>query len=73
MKIILVMLLCSQIEGNDCQVIETPIIEFKDFHSCSIHGYEHSLDLFNNFSSEFVNQYKAYTKFTCQEITETTT
>ena len=22
---------------------------------------------------EFVNQYKAYTKFTCQEITETTT
>tara|TARA_X000001382_G_C3046836_1_gene139733 strand:+ start:258 stop:479 length:222 start_codon:yes stop_codon:yes gene_type:complete len=73
MKIILIMFLCSYIEGNACKVIETPIVEFKDFHSCSIHGYEYSANLFNNINKDFVNQYKAYTKFTCQEITETTT
>ncbi len=70
MEYVLLMWLCSAIPGNDCKPIEPEFIYFKDYHECSLYGYEYSTELVTNFSKEFVNEYKAYTKFVCMEKSE---
>ena len=57
MKFILLMLICSNIAGNDCKPIPTPIEEFNRYHECSRYGYEYAGELMNNFSDEFIDTY----------------
>jgi len=41
-KIILFMVLCSGIAGNQCKVIPTPTVLFDDYNSCILYGYDYS-------------------------------
>jgi len=66
-KFILLMLVCSNIPGNDCKPIPTPITEFNSYHHCAIYGYKYSVELLENFSPEFINQYRVFTSFDCKE------
>ena len=72
MKYVLIMYLCSAIEGNDCKLIGTEQTYFNDMYDCTVYGYQHSTDLISNFSRQFVNDYEAYTKFSCVLQTKTT-
>ena len=61
------MVLCSEIAGNSCKVIPTPIVLFDDYNSCIIYGYEYSYKLMAGFDPEWTNSMKAYTKFSCEK------
>jgi len=71
MKFILMMLLCSNIAGNECNPFEPEYNEFKNYPECMRYGYEYSSQLMNDFSYEFVNEYRTYIVFSCKEIGET--
>jgi len=64
-KIVLLMVLCSEIASNNCKVIPTPVVLFDDYSSCLVYGYEYSHKLMASFDSEWTNSMKAYTKFSC--------
>ena len=66
-KFILVMLLCSNVTGNDCRSFEPEYTEFKTYHGCARYGYEYSSELMTNFSDEFIDEYRAYIVFSCKE------
>ena len=66
-KFILIMFICSNIPGNSCKLMTTPIQEFDTYRECAIYGYEYSFNLLKNFNSESVNEYKMYTTFNCKE------
>jgi hypothetical protein len=66
-KIILIMLMCSTTPGNDCQIIPTPVEEFKDNFECTVYGYSYSTSIISSLSRDFVNKYGAYTRFTCEK------
>ena len=66
-KFILIMFICSNIPGNSCKLMTTPIQEFDTYRECAIYGYEYSFNLLKNFNSESVNEYKMYTAFNCKE------
>ena len=65
-KIILIMYLCSGIPGNKCGVIPTPKVLFNDHYDCMVYGYKYSLDLIKAFDRDWVNEKRAFTKFTCK-------
>jgi len=65
-KVVLLMVLCSGIAGNQCKVISTSQILFDDYSSCIIYGYEYSHKLISGFDSEWTNSMEAYTKFSCK-------
>ena len=67
MKFILLMLICSNIAGNDCKPIPTPIEEFNSYHECSRSGYEYAGELMNTFSDKFIDEYRTYIIFNCKE------
>ena len=66
-KFILIMFICSNIPGNSCKLMTTPIQEFDTYRECAIYGCEYSFNLLKNFNSESVNEYKMYTAFNCKE------
>ena len=65
-KIVLFMVLCSGLAGNQCKVIHTPTILFDDYHNCIVYGYEYSHKLMAGFDPEWTNSMEAYTKFSCE-------
>jgi len=65
-KIVLFMVLCSELVGNSCKVIPTSKVMFDDYSSCIIYGYEYSHKLIAGFDPEWTNSIKAYTKFSCK-------
>ena len=65
-KIVLFMVLCSGIAGNQCKVIPTPIVLFDDYSSCIVYGYDYSHTLMKEFDPEWTNSTEAYTKFSCK-------
>jgi hypothetical protein len=65
-KIVLFMVLCSGIAGNQCKVIPTPIVLFDDYSGCIIYGYDYSHTLMKEIDPEWVNSMEAYTKFSCK-------
>ena len=65
-KVVLLMVLCSELAGNNCKVISTPQVLFDDYSSCIIYGYSHSHKLMASFDPEWINNMKAYTKFSCE-------
>ena len=66
-KFILIMYICSNVPGNDCKLIPSPVEQFDTYHECAIYGYEYSTQLLKNFNSDFVDQYQAFTAFDCKE------
>ena len=66
-KFVLIMFLCSYIPGNECKQFEPEYNDFKDYHECARHGYDSAADLMNNFSDGFVDEYRAYIIFSCNE------
>ena len=44
-KFILIMFICSNIPGNSCKLMTTPIQEFDTYRECAIYGYEYSFNL----------------------------
>ena len=65
-KVILLMVLCSELANNQCKIIPTPKVMFDDYSSCIIYGYEYSHKLIAGFDPEWTNSIKAYTKFSCK-------
>jgi len=61
------MFICSNIPGNSCKQIPTPMKEFHTYRACAIYGYEYSLNTLKNFNVEAVNEFKMYTAFNCKE------
>ena len=66
-KFILIMFICSNIAGNKCKLIPTPISEFDTYHECTYFGYDYSSLMLKEFSPDFVDQYRTYTAFSCTE------
>ena len=66
-KFILLMLVCSNIPGNDCKPISTPITEFNTYHECTYYGYDYSGSLLRSMGNDAVDEYKMYTMFSCKE------
>tara|TARA_R100000541_G_scaffold22273_1_gene32240 strand:- start:813 stop:1028 length:216 start_codon:yes stop_codon:yes gene_type:complete len=71
MKYVLLMVLCSELAGNQCKVIPTPTILFNDYSSCIVYGYDYSHTLMASFDPEWTNSMIAYTKFSCKKETVT--
>tara|TARA_R110002126_G_C10113439_1_gene467579 strand:- start:88 stop:303 length:216 start_codon:yes stop_codon:yes gene_type:complete len=71
MKYVLLMVLCSELAGNQCKVIPTPTILFNDYSSCIVYGYDYSHTLMASFDPEWTNSMLAYTKFSCKKETVT--
>jgi len=66
-KVVLLMVLCSELAGNNCKIIPTPRVLFDNYSSCIVYGYEYSHKLMASFDPEWTNSMKAYTKFSCKE------
>ena len=65
-KVILLMVLCSELAVNQCKIIPTPKVMFDDYSSCIVYGYDYSHKLIAGFDPEWTNSLKAYTKFSCK-------
>ena len=65
-KVVLFMILCSELVVNQCKVIPTPKVMFDDYSSCIVYGYDYSHKLMAGFDPEWTNSLKAYTKFSCK-------
>ena len=66
MKYVLVMLICSQLQG-ECY---PPLISQKEFNTkydCLQEGYKESKVLLENIGEKQVNTYDIIARFTCQE------
>jgi|TARA_Y100000401_G_scaffold103435_1_gene94438 hypothetical protein len=61
------MFLCSAVPGNECQLIDTPINDFKTYHECAYYGYDYSSILLREFSTDFVDNNRVFTAFSCKE------
>mgnify|MGYP003632393723 CR=1 FL=1 len=57
-KVVLFMVLCSGLAGNQCKVI--------DYSSCIVYGYDYSHKLIAGFDPEWTNSMEVYTKFSCK-------
>ena len=66
-KFILIMFICSNIIGNECKLIPTPVDQFNTYHECVYFGYDYSSTILKDFSPDFVDQYRMYTAFSCTE------
>ena len=65
-KVVLLMVVCSELAGNSCKVISTPQVLFDDYSSCIVYGYNYSHTLMAGFDPEWTNSMLAYTKFSCE-------
>ena len=65
-KIVLLMVLCSELAVNQCKIIPTPKVIFDDYSSCIVYGYDYSHKLIAGFDPEWTNSIKVYTKFSCK-------
>ena len=73
MDFILIMVICSTIEGNKCQPVPLPLDNFKDHYDCVSFAYDFSHKMISNMSKEFVNTQGAYTQFICKESPKVST
>jgi hypothetical protein len=68
-KFILLMLVCSQIPGNECKPVPTPVQEFDSYHQCAYFGYDYSDTLLRSMGDQIVDEYRMFTAFSCKENT----
>jgi len=66
-KFILIMFICSGIAGNECKLIPTPVSQFNTYHECAYYGYDYSSVLLKEFNPDFVDTYRTFTAFSCNE------
>ncbi len=64
MKILLSLIICSQMAGTCLEPYEWPE-RFNTQYDCMIFGYEESLKKMQEIGKTEVNKYNAYIKFTC--------
>jgi hypothetical protein len=64
MKIILSLIICSQIAGTCMEPYEWPET-FNTQYDCMIFGYEESLNKMKQIGKTDVNKYNMYIRFTC--------
>ena len=60
-------MICSNIAGNQCKPIPTPIEEFNTYHECAYFGYDYSSILLKEMSPQTVDEFMMYTAFSCKE------
>ena len=66
-KFVLLMFICSNVPGNDCKLIPTPVSQFDTYHECAYFGYDYSSILLKEMTPATVDEYEMYTKFSCKE------
>ena len=71
MKYVIIMFLCSNIVGNNCKLFTPEYTEFESYSECARYGYEYASELMNDFSDEFIEEYKTYIIFDCKQQTTT--
>ena len=64
MKILLSLLICSQVAGTCMEPYEWPET-FNTQYDCMVFGYEESLNKMQEIGREEVNKYNIYIRFTC--------
>ena len=64
MKIILSLIICSQIAGTCVEPYEWPET-FNTQYDCMIFGYEESLNKMKQIGRTDINKYNMYIRFTC--------
>ena len=64
MKILLSLIICSQVAGTCLEPYEWPE-RFNTQYDCMIFGYEESLKKMQEIGRTEVNKYNAYIRFTC--------
>ena len=67
MKILLSLVICSQVAGTCLEPYEWPQ-RFNTQYECLMFGYEESLKKMREIGPTDVNQYDMYVKFTCGPI-----
>ena len=66
-KFVLLMFICSNVPGNECKLMPTPVGQFNTYHECAYYGYDYSSKLLREFSPDFVDTYRMFTAFSCTE------
>ena len=64
MKILLSLIICSQVAGTCMEPYEWPET-FNTQYDCMVFGYEESLNKMQEIGREEVNKYNIYIRFTC--------
>tara|TARA_R100000322_G_scaffold90433_1_gene56215 strand:- start:866 stop:1078 length:213 start_codon:yes stop_codon:yes gene_type:complete len=64
MKILLAMIICSQVAGTCMPPYPWPT-SFDSQYDCLVFGYEESLKKMQELGKEEVNKYNMYIRFTC--------
>ena len=66
MKYILILWVCSFIQGNACMApVEIPKL-YDSWYQCSIEAHKESIKLLQRMGYAPVNQYRVGTKYTCK-------
>ena len=64
MKILLSLVICSQVAGTCLEPYQWPE-QFDTTYDCMVFGYEESLNKMKQIGREEVNKYNMYIRFTC--------
>jgi hypothetical protein len=64
MKILLSLIICSQVAGTCLEPYQWPET-FNTQYDCMVFGYEESLNKMKQIGREEVNKYNMYIRFTC--------
>jgi hypothetical protein len=64
MKILLSLIICSQVAGTCMEPYEWPQT-FNTQYDCMVFGYEESLNKMQEIGRQEVNKYNIYIRFTC--------
>ena len=64
MKILLSLIICSQVAGTCLEPYEWPET-FNTQYDCMVFGYQESLNKMQQLGREEVNKYNMYIRFTC--------
>ena len=67
MKILLSLIICSQLAGSCLEPYPWPE-KFDNQYDCMVFGYEESLNKMQQLGREEVNKYNMYIRFTCTPI-----
>ena len=65
MKFVLIILLCSNVQGNKCQPFDLEHKNFDTYHECVRYVYSSSAKLMYNMTDKFIDEYRPYITFSC--------
>ena len=69
MKIVLILVICSALNGEVCDKgWEKQNMDFQDWDSCMRKGYIDSLQIMDLMGTDYVNKNQTYIKFFCKEV-----